>query len=339
MDEHMDWRAAERAIGTHDQDDYILDLASHRKRYEGLAPALVELMDYASTRSLAQTYHDYDQSAIEAQNNYRRWMSRANLGALLTATLSAAAMSWRILEPDLMSGSDIIARVDLVLSIGAVFAAALGTAGLYFLRSGQLLETWMRRRASAETLRIGYFESIVARAVERPAPVPILALEYFRRYQFNVQKAFFLTRARQHENSAKKSLQIGAAGAVIASLSSVFAVFPSGAESAAGAFAVFGAALGAFAIGREQMTQDRRNAERYLRTHAALVKLTDKLDEVREGVVAGRATAARELASAVNEQISNEHRQWLDEIQATEAAITRIEAALGARDRGRESEE
>jgi hypothetical protein len=339
MDDHMEWRTAEKTIGTHDQDDYVLDLASHRERYASLAPALVELMDYASMRSLEQSYHLYDQAAIKAQEDYRRWMLRANLGALLTATLSAAAMSWRILEPDLMLGSDIIARGDLVLSIGAVFAAALGTAGLYFLRNGRLLETWMSRRASAETLRIGYFESIVARAVERQAPVPILALEYFRRYQFNVQKAFFLTRARQHENSAKKSLEIGAAGAVIASLSSVFAVFPSGAESAAGAFAVFGAALGAFAIGREQMTQDRRNAERYLRTHAALVKLTDKLDQVREGVVAGSAKAAREFAAAVNEQISNEHRQWLDETQATEAAISRIEAAIGARDRSLENEE
>jgi hypothetical protein len=53
---------------------------------------------------------------------------------------------------------------------------------------------------------------------------------------------------------------------------------------AVNALSVFGAALGAYAIGREQMTQDRRSAERYDRTFSALTALAERFDRVRDAV-------------------------------------------------------
>lgn len=322
----MNWRDAERLIGRGEEGDYVLALQEHEDRYATSAPDLATLISSAGARSAAETYARFDRAAIKAQANYRKWMFRANLGALLTSVLSASAMALALLDLDIRPHPAV--SYETLVSIAAAGAAALGATGLYWLRNGRLLETWMGKRAEAETQRISYFANVVRRASEGSSDLALLALEYFRRYHLHVQKTFFFSRARQHEKSAGRTVALGAAGAGAATLFSILGIAAEGSWQAVGALSVLGAALGSFAIGREQMTQDRRNAERYDRTYGALVALTYKLDEVREAVENGKAAAANEFAIAVNDQISNEHRQWLEETEATKSAIARIEAAL-----------
>ena len=59
-----------------------------------------------------------------------------------------------------------LAQGALFFSVLAVVGTELGSVGLYILREGKLLENWMRKRATAETHRIDYFESVLQRAVE-----------------------------------------------------------------------------------------------------------------------------------------------------------------------------
>lgn len=327
----VDWREAQRIVGTSNEDDYILDLEEHCDRYTDDAPALAALLERAGARAVARSYQRFDQDALDAAARYRRWMFRTNLAVLITSVATASAMAWSLAAtemPSLQSG--LLAQGNTVLGIMASIAAAVGAAGLFVLRQGRLLETWMSKRATAESHRTAYFEDIVARAVEAPSPAPILGLEYFRRYQFEVQKAYLLNRARQHESSARTTVILGSIGAAVAALTSVAGVASDVAQHVLGAFTVFGASLGAYAIGREQMTQDRRNAERYFRTYASLVELARKLDDVREAVIEGRPKAAREFSLAVDEHISNEHRQWLEKTEATQASMARIEEALSS---------
>ncbi|MDD9717922.1 hypothetical protein PVW48_14275 [Dinoroseobacter sp. PD6] len=323
----MDWREAEEIIGCKGEGDYLLDLPAHEARYREKAPVLADLMVSAASRSAVQSYARFDAAAIAAQRGYRRAMSCANLGALFTSVFGAGAMAWTILAG---AGGPLAGygAGATVLSVGAAISAAAGAAGLYWLRHGRLLETWMGKRAEAETHRIGYFSGLLARAAEGPQESAMLALEYVRRYHFDVQRTYYDHRARQHEASANRTLAIGAAGAFLATLSSFVSVGADGSLQAISALGVFGAAIGAYAIGREQMTQDRRNAERYDRTYSALVAITAKLDEVRAAVAAGRTGAASAFGAAVNEQISNEHRQWLEGQEAAREALERIETAL-----------
>ena len=92
---------------------------------------------------------------------------------------------------------------------------------------------------------------------------------------------------------------------------------------------MFGAALSSYANSREAVSQDRRNAERYARTLTALGGLEARVDEVRNVVAAGNKQVLTEFASAVNEQISLEHRQWLEATEATRAAVAKLDEALG----------
>jgi hypothetical protein len=49
---------------------------------------------------------------------------------------------------------------------------------------------------------------------------------------------------------------------------------------------------------------------------------------VRNAVAAGNRQALTEFASAVNEQISLEHRQWLEATEATRTAVAKLDEAL-----------
>ena len=274
----MKWQDAAKIIGEDEDDDYILDLAKHGERYGKTAPALVELMQFAGVKEASESYHLYDKDAIQAQDEYKKWMFRTNLSALLTSIFSASAMAWNLVPAAIVPPWE---NGALVLNLLAVGSASIGAAGLFILRSGKLLEKWMNKRAHAETFRISYFEEMVAKGVAAGGDAALLALEYFRRYQLDVQKNYFFLSARRHEKSSITTIKIGAVGAGIAALASVAGLNAEGAWKAIGVCAVFGAALGAYAVGREQMTQDQRNSERYDRTYTALSQLTKKLDAVR----------------------------------------------------------
>ncbi|WP_347140452.1 hypothetical protein [Paracoccus sp. SSK6] len=329
----MNWIAAYSIVGTASERDYVLNLEEHCEQYRATAPELTAMLERAGARAVAQTYLEFDCDAVEAAARYKTWMFRANLAALVTSAATAGAMSWSLAAVDTISLQvGLLAYGNTVLGIVASVAATMGVISLYILRQGRLLESWMAKRAAAETQRIAYFEDVVKYAVQQPAPAPLLALEYFRRYQFDVQKAYFLTRARQHEQSGHRTVVLGAIGAGLAALTSVVGLASGAAQHIMGALTVCGAALGAYAIGREQLTQDHRNSERYIRTYANLVELSRKLDDVRDAAVEGRPQAALEFALAVDEHISNEHRQWLEKTEATKGALTRLEEILDKRD-------
>jgi hypothetical protein len=196
------------------------------------------------------------------------------------------------------------------------------------VREGRLLETWMTRRAAAETLRLKYFELVTQ--AEGP---PLLALEYFRRYQLEVQLAYYRNRSREHKLEADKLLTRGSwavlAGCVATGVAGLLGAVDPRWVAAAGV-AAMAAAFSALASAQEALGQDRRNAERYARTLEALEGLSARLDEVRSASAAGEREPLRQFVAAVHEQLSLEHRQWLGQRESTEASMARLEETLAA---------
>lgn len=315
----MDVTDAINAIGKSQADDYLLNASNHHANLRTDHPALADLLVTAEAEGHIAAFHDRDKQAIDAQSNYRKWMGMANLGALSTASFGAMAMSTTIMQNQLPE------LVTKGLSGLATFSAVVGAIAVYNLRSGRLLEAWMRKRASAESHRMSFFESVLLNGAAQGFETAQLSLEYFRRYQFEVQLTYYRARGHQHETSSKRTVLIGAIGAGMATVSGVSGL---GADTAWHAATVFGAALGAYAIGREQMTQDSRNAERYDRTHGGLVELSKVLDRVRDSGAEGKSQAVVEFGSAVNSLLSAEHRQWLDETEATAALLRKIESSI-----------
>jgi hypothetical protein len=321
---------ARAAIGAQADDDYVLDPTRHADAYAASAPDLAAVLGSARLTTIARQYKQRDEDAGTAQADYKRTIGWANLAVFATAVLSAGMMAFQIFVGTSQYGSWIVGGLGMLS--GA--CGALAAMWLYQIRQGKLLERWMTARARAETARLSYFTALAELGEAAPDPAfDLLKLEYFRRYQYDVQANFYRNRGRQHDKAAQKNLRLGSTAvlfsAAAAGTSGVVGLTTGGAATALGALGVLGAALASYAAARENTSQDQRNAERYGRTQEALENIGgERLDRVRSAVAQGNAQALAEFVAAVNEQISLEHRQWLEGSEATKAAVAKLEETL-----------
>jgi len=295
------------------------------------APKLAALLTSSAPVELARQYAEADTEARVAERTFKRWVLRANWAVLATATVSALLMAAALLAGNLGS---LTQAILIVLALMGVAAGGIASMSLFRVKEGRLLEDWMTARARAETKRLSYFSTLVHSSVGQPDPqLDLLKLEYFRRYQLDHQLAYYKTRRSGHRNSAERTLNISAGSVLMAAIASGAAGVLGALRSewaALGSLAVFGAALQAFAAAREAIHQDRRNAERYDNTAQALQGLRERLDDVREGIAAGSTSVLGEYVGAVQDQLSLEHRQWLEGAENMQAAVARLEKALSS---------
>jgi len=292
---------AARIIGSGGPGDYGLSPVEHAAQLKASAPQLAALLTHSAPVELARQYADADTEALAAERTFKRWVIRANWAVLATATVSALLMAAALLAGRL---GGLTQTILIVLALVGVATGGFASMSLFRVKEGRLLEDWMTARARAETKRLSYFNYIVnSSAGPLDIELELLKLEYFRRYQLDLQLAYYKTRRSGHRTSAERTLSISA---------------------------VFGAALQAFAAARESLNQDRRNAERYDNTAQGLLGLRERLDDVRLGIAAGSTSVLGEYVSAVQDQLSLEHRQWLEGAENMQAAVARLDKALSS---------
>jgi len=318
-------------IGSGSPGDYRLSPLEHAEQLKTSAPELATLLSRSAPVDLARQYADADTEALVAERTFKRWVIRANWAVLTTATVSALLMAVALLTASL---GGLTRTILIVLALIGVAAGAFASMSLFRVKEGRLLEDWLTARARAETKRLSYFSYIMNASVGPPDPqLELLKLEYFRRYQLDLQLAYYKTRRSGHRNSAERTLNISAGSVMVAAIASGAAGVLGALRSewaALGSLAVFGAALQAFAAARESLNQDRRNAERYDNTAQALLGLRERLDDVRVGIAAGATSVLGEYVGAVQDQLSLEHRQWLEGAENMQAAVARLEKALSS---------
>src|SRR5262249_8745229 len=199
----------------------------------------------------------------------------ANWAVFVTVCLSAALL---VLGP-LMSG---VAGKAFLVGLGScgIVSGALGAMWLFRIREGKLLERWMTARASAETARLNYFDKVTGEQdVDKDAtvPLPLLQLEYFRRYQLEIERNYYRNRGRDHGAAASKMLTLSSVSVALGSLATGLGGFLGAAVSprwvSIAGIGTIASALSTFASAREAVGQDRRNEERYGRTLEALDSL------------------------------------------------------------------
>jgi hypothetical protein len=322
---------AARIIGSGGPGDYGLSPVEHAAQLKDSAPQLAALLTRSAPVELARQYADADTEALAAERTFKRWVIRANWAVLATATVSALLMAAALLA-DRLGG--LTQTILIVLALIGVATGGFASMSLFRVKEGRLLEDWMTARARAETKRLSYFNYIVnSSAGPLDIQLELLKLEYFRRYQLDLQLAYYKTRRSGHRNSAERTLDISAGSVLVAAIASGAAGVLGALRSewaALGSLAVFGAALQAFAAARESLNQDRRNAERYDNTAQALLGLRERLDDVRLGIAAGSTSVLGEYVSAVQDQLSLEHRQWLEGAENMQAAVARLDKALSS---------
>ena len=342
---------AATAIGVASGDDYILKPLKHADELTELARPLAAALRDSEVRVLAEQYARHDDIAGKAQALYRSTLVRANSAVLAATILGAVMMAAQVLVSTCHDGAAVAAPatplvdrlwscsfdlrwlkpIGLTAGIVAGLAAIVSSMWLFKAREGQLLERYLSCRAKAEAERGSYFAALAAPAPEEDVPLRLLKLEYFRRYQLDVQRDYIEHASQRHSKAAERTLRFGAYAVGLSAIPVFFAGslgISGGHWTALGAFSVIGAGIGAFTSAHEAMSQNKRNAERYENALEALELLVAKLDDVREAVAAGSADALKTFVAAVNEQLASEHRQWLEAEQNAKKAIEMVEASL-----------
>jgi hypothetical protein len=197
---------------------------------------------------------------------------------------------------------------------------------------------WMRSRAESEHARIKLFKRVLEETEEKPEegelPLLPLQLEYFRRYQLDVQRYYYAKRGAQHARAVKLGgyVRIAAllliAAAVLPNfwqlqgrdwvpqvLKQIFVHPPSDTELAQRVFlclGLIGSALQGLLASLSLMSHDERNATRYLDTSRNLEDLAGRpLEEARSAALEGDRERVLGFVALVHEQVSSEHREWV----------------------------
>ena len=320
-------------IGEGQPGDYVIAPTHHAEQFGDKAPGLAAILSSGELMAVAGRYENEDRDAGTAQNRFRSVFKRANATTLATAILISLVLTVGTLAPSL---PDALHKVlFIVLAIGSVILGSLASKDLFIIKQGGLLEDWMSKRALAETARLDYFD-IVAKSSEPASasdvvPTSLLKFEYFRRFQLDVQRAYYRKRGSEHREEAAKTLSwsawaVGGAG-MATGLSGILGFVNPSLAAIATLGTVF-AGLSTFAAMREAVFQDRRNAERYGRTFQVLDGLHKRLKGVREAVYKAGDKPLTDFVEAVHEQLSLEHRQWLGDLNEARGAFARLESTL-----------
>jgi hypothetical protein len=207
-----------RVVGRNPPTNRQLQVDRHVERLAVHAEAapLVEVLKSAAVQAVFQRYDEVDATADSEQKAYKRsqWLLLTPLGVAVTVGLlnfmipASEIGVWF----DRLGMSPLEAEVSvrqwstwaIFLSLFLVPLLALG------LRPFLHYELWMRARATAEGLRRELFERVMAeksigRGSGTALPLLLLKLEYFRRYQMEIQSVFHDTRGRQHEVAANRA--------------------------------------------------------------------------------------------------------------------------------------
>jgi hypothetical protein len=316
------------AIGAGQPDDFRIAPTKHADSLDEKAAALSKILRGSQLSTVAGQYEEKDVAAIEAQTTFRKTAAAANWAVFLTACFSAALLVIPALIPD-------VNWLILTLGICGSLTGAFAAMSLFKIRQGDLLGAWMRGRARAEAERLKYFELATAENRESSGiPLPLLQLEYFRRYQLDVQRAFYKKRGQDHKRFADQLLTWGAYAVGLSALATGLAGILGGVLNAKwatlAALAAVASALSAFTTAMEAIGQHRRNEELYGKTRDALMDLLGKLDELRAAAATGDQESLKQFVAAVHEQLSLEHAQWLDASENTAHSLAKLDEALEA---------
>lgn len=318
---------AREIIGTAEEGDYQIQPTKHAEEFEAKARELAAILRTSRVDFAARDYEDKDAEAKEAKDEFKRIFARSNLTVLLTSVIIVFVLAVGILNP----GQKLLL---VIFGLSSFIGGSIASYYLNVLKQGKLLDAWMSSRARAEAARLEYFLS-VAKAPSKTAVgnmLELMKLEYFRRFQLDVQLNFYQGASRRHKIEARKALQWSSIAVAGAGTVTALAGFASGfVDPRFAAIATLGtlfAALSTYATTREDVYHNQRNAERYCRTEEALIEIYKRIDDVRTAVLAEGQKPLLDFIDAVHEQLLAEHKQWLGLEKDAENAFTKLQESL-----------
>jgi len=324
---------AKEIVGDGKDDDYIIRPTEFPAQFEESASDFASLLKDSALVVSAKNYERVDARAGEWQKRFKKHMKIATW-SIFCATSFAALLAASASVQDTVS-EPLLRAMQVACGATSIATSVVSALFLYIASRGRELQKWMQSRAEAETARLGYFKGVVQKVCDNYPDQPQLllaALEFFRRYQLEIQQRFYEGRNKDHENDRGRTVLIGVSAAAILALGSALGgglgtlVDPKFAPLAA--LGTIGAALALVASRREEINQSERNAERYRRTAGHLREIRKKHLEVQKAVAQGNTSVILDYVDAIQNQLSLEHRQWLSEGEEVDSAVKAMEESL-----------
>lgn len=323
--------SAVQIIGSDDSDDFKIQPCHFADNHEHCAPQLSALLRHDALIQTARRYERDDTRAQQMRSQFMR-LSNQTTWAIFAATVSAACVTY--FSSSAEGATEGLHPIPLILGIISLIGGAWAAMTLHRVSGGRILQKWMQARAAAETDRLGYFNRMVRLVIRDHSDNPalqLLCLEFFRRYQLSIQQKYYEVRSAQHHNAYIKTISIGSIAAFILALGSGVIAILGAFETEILQFAaigIIGTALATVASRREELGQDERNAERYQRTAELLSRIRERHPEVQKAVAQGNSAVFEKYVTAIHEQLSLEHRQWLTDTEEMDDAIKSLNASL-----------
>jgi hypothetical protein len=350
-------QAAIRALGANHSDDYVLQPEKHAGDLPAEAGALARVLSSEHVGGIIAAYRAADTAAIAHQGTYKQ-LGRQGLQAILVAAIFGGLSLWLlglegwfnpaellqifrgppiVIDPqDPASKIPFDLRLQISLALYVVLAGQFlwisdGFLAAWRIRRQRLFDKWNEERGLAERHRRELFEAVTS--AEEPvrdgeAPLLPLQLEYFRRFQLDVQSAYYRRRGDQHREAANGSKGLSgqvwrlanAPGTPVIVFVIVIGILftPSLPASLVSLLltglslaGVLGVGFSNYFAGVSALNQDRLNAARYYIAANNLNYLYDhRLEPARADAAAGDRAAVKKFVDDVNAQISTEHKEW-----------------------------
>jgi hypothetical protein len=323
-------KAAIEAVGPDQPTDWELRPDKHSAALKDAAAAapLASLLQSPDLVPIVNRYVSCNRASMLAQAAYKRW---AQLSAV--ASLLAVAIASVMLLPRVGGINDATVTFAAVLQFLLLAVSFLASLWLGWRRP---YDTWMRKRADAETARIQLFRQVtMAEVSEQGGGLPILPLqlEYFRRFHLDIQRLYYRQRGDQHFRAVRRRFVWRCMALMLIVLATVpivwtvqekdwipawlggwLSLLPPKDEFAQRLFLCFGligGALQGYLAAYAMMSNDERNSARYRETRDNLDDLAARpLDEARLAAAAGDRSRVYAFYALVEEQVSSEHREW-----------------------------
>jgi conflict system pore-forming effector with SLATT domain len=325
-----------------------LDLTRIRAAVSSEAVALHQILDSSKVSGMMRIRREASAIAARAQEDFKRLSLVAIFGAAIAslssglllygagADASAPAVTQAAPAPaspppptsSNSASSDPVEqglvsfvtqhRAGITL-IQVIFLLAASIAARV-LSGRKLVERWAENRDKAEAMRQEIFNVILNKAHDMvPAPLPAAdpgnpiaqALEFFRRYQHELQIRYYGKGAARHEGWAATLTWLTAALAGLAAVTSVIG-------GVGGAALILSAFLGiavpillSAAQSWRATSRDSDKAEAYAKAKAELDRILLDVDQVRAKAALGDAAEVRTYFDSVHVVMTTENGGWI----------------------------
>jgi hypothetical protein len=288
-------RAAYDAIGSGNSGtDWKIAPTEHAEMFKEKAPSLAESLLGSRPKGLAEMYEEWNAKAMEARDDFKNTVSKADNAIFCTASLGALLLVAGGLQALLGVSGPWVGRTIGLLGF---ISSGLAVMWLSQLHGGALSKQWAEERAKAEAKRLAYFKTVMEGATKTPLD-QLLALEYTRRFLLDNQIDYFKERGGEQGKAAGAALKTSTRAVFVSSSFTAIA----GALSmwrpefaVVAAVGVIASAYAALVVSRSAVNQDRKNADRYLAAEYQLKERKLDLDTYREKTASGQNGAVEEF--------------------------------------------